>query len=112
MRTCRSFVFWILLCGLGFVGVGCTPSSNETGPVSSTNPIATGGATSTRDFTRLPAGMLAVQGEYSQSGSLRSVVPEKMAAGQRGYLIATTERFRRESNVLDAFVARAKARLA
>ncbi|MEO0417091.1 MAG: hypothetical protein AAF226_19315 [Verrucomicrobiota bacterium] len=45
-----------------------------------------------------------VESNWSQSGALKSLVPDKMASGQNGYLIATNEEFRQNSEKLEAFI--------
>ena len=56
------------------------------------------------DTTKFAPETLKVQSSYSQSGSLKPLAAEKMAAGQNGYLIATNEFIVQNSTALKDFI--------
>ena len=60
--------------------------------------------TDSKDISTFAPQTLEIQKRFSQTDSLASLVPEKMKAGQNGYLIATTNYVRDNSKVLKAFI--------
>ena len=62
------------------------------------------------DYTRIPQASLDSQRHFSQTGSLKTQIPAKMAAGQNGYLIVTNEHIRQNSKALKKFIEHKEAR--
>ena len=62
-----------------------------------------------KDVSSFAPETLEIQKRFSQNGSLESLVPEKMAAGQNGYLILTTNVVRDGSKVLKDFIKHKEA---
>ncbi|MFC4993228.1 C25 family cysteine peptidase [Rubritalea tangerina] len=71
---------------------------------------STGSAMVTKDVSKIDEAVQAAQPLYSQSGTLKSLVPEKMKAGQTGYLIATSEYIKTHSKALAAFIKHKESR--
>jgi len=61
-----------------------------------------------KECSRFAKPTLDIQKRFSQNGSLESLVPKKLKAGQNGYLIATTNYVRDNSKVLKKFMAHKK----
>ena len=62
-----------------------------------------------KDVTKFTPKTRSIEKSFSQNGSLESIVPQKMAAGQNGYLIATSNYVRDNSKVLKDFIAHKEA---
>lgn len=62
-----------------------------------------------KDVSKFTAKTRSIEKAFSQNGSLESLVPQKMAAGQNGYLIATSNYVRDNSKVLKDFIAHKEA---
>ena len=56
------------------------------------------------DYTSFPKQILAAQKKFDQDADLRTEIPQKMAAGQNGYLIMTNEYVKNNSTELQNFI--------
>ena len=64
----------------------------------------------TPDYASFPKHILEAQKKYQQNADLRTTIPQKMAAGQNGYLIMTNEYVKNNSSELQNFIKQKESR--